>query len=225
MNLNSDLGEGAGADEAILACIDSANIACGVHAGSVSITIATAWRCRALGVEVGAHPGFDDRAGFGRMDQALSAEEIEALVAFQVAGLAAVAPIAYVKPHGALYHRCQADSAAADAVARVAKSHGVGVMGQPGFEILAAASRAGIRGYREGFADRLLLPDGGLAPRSQPGAVLNPALAAEQAIHLARSGQYDSVCVHGDTKGAAQLAATVRRALKEAGIETGPLAK
>jgi UPF0271 protein len=225
MNLNSDLGEGAGAEEAILASIDSANIACGVHAGSVSIAIATAWRCRALGVEVGAHPGFDDRAGFGRMEQALSAEEIEALVAFQVAGLAAVAAIAYVKPHGALYHRCQTDPASADAVARVAKSHGVGVMGQPGFEILAAASRAGIRGYREGFADRLLLPDGALAPRSQPGAVLNPALAAEQAIHLARSGQYDSICVHGDTKGAAQVAATVRRALQEAGIETGPLAR
>jgi UPF0271 protein len=225
MNLNSDLGEGAGADEAILACIDSANIACGVHAGSISITIATAWRCRALGVEVGAHPGYDDRAGFGRMEHALSAEELEALVAFQVAGLAAVAPIAYVKPHGAMYHRCQTDPASADAVARVAKSHRVGVMGQPGFEILAAASRAGIRGYREGFADRLLLPDGALAPRSQPGAVLNPALAAEQAIHLARSGQYDSICVHGDTKGAAQVAASVRRALQEAGIETRPLAQ
>jgi UPF0271 protein len=225
MNLNSDIGEAAGADEAILASIDSANIACGVHAGSVSITIATAWRCRALGVEVGAHPGYDDRAGFGRMEQALSPDEIEALVAFQVAGLAAVAPIAYVKPHGALYHRCQKDAGVADAVARVAKAHGVGLMGQPGFEILAAAARAGIRGYREGFADRLLLPDGGLAPRSKPGAVLDPALAAQQAVHLAQSGQYDTICVHGDTKGAAQVAASVRLALKEAGIETGPLAR
>jgi 5-oxoprolinase (ATP-hydrolysing) subunit A len=225
VNLNSDLGEAAGSDEAILACIDSANVACGVHAGSVSITIATARRCRALGVEVGAHPGYDDRAGFGRMDQALSADEIEALVAFQVAGLAAVVPVAYVKPHGALYHRCQKDPAAADAVARVAKTHGVGLMGQPGFEILAAAARAGIRGYREGFADRLMLPDGGLAPRDQPGAVLDPVLAAEQAIHLAQSGQYDTICVHGDTKGAAQVAASVRRALKKAGIETAPLAR
>jgi UPF0271 protein len=223
MNLNSDLGEAAGADEAILASIDSANIACGVHAGSVSITIATAWRCRALGVEVGAHPGYDDHAGFGRIEQALSADEIEALVAFQVAGLAAIAPIAYVKPHGALYHRCQKDPAAADAVARVASAHGVGLMGQPGFEILAAAARAGIRGYREGFADRLLLPDGGLAPRSEPGAVLDPDLAAQQAIHLAQSGQYDTICVHGDTKGAAQVAAAVRKALTDAGVTTGPL--
>jgi UPF0271 protein len=225
LNLNSDLGEAAGADEAILASIDSANIACGVHAGSVSITIATAWRCRALGVEVGAHPGYDDRAGFGRTEQALSADEIEALVALQVAGLAAVAPIAYVKPHGALYHRCQEDPSAADAVARVARAHRVGLMGQPGFELLAAAARAGIPGYREGFADRLLLPDGRLAPRSGTGAVLDPTSAAEQAVHLAHSGQYDTICVHGDTKGAAQVAAGVRRALTEAGIETGPLAR
>ncbi|TAN33312.1 LamB/YcsF family protein [bacterium] len=225
MNLNSELGEGAGADEAILASVDSASIACGVHAGSVSITIATAWRCRALGVEVGAHPGYDDRAGHGRVDRSLSPPEIEALVAFQVAGLAAVAPIAYVKPHGALYHRCQSDPAVADAVARVAKAHGVGLLGQPGFEILAAAERAGIPGYREGFADRLLLPDGRLAPRTQPGAVLNPALAAQQAVRLARSGQYDTICVHGDTPGAAQIAASVRQGLREAGVATGPLAR
>ena len=88
-----DLGEGAGSDEAILGLVDSASIACGVHAGSVSISIATAWRCIELGVEVGAHPGYDDRAGFGRVEQALSVPAIEALVAYQVAGLAAVVPI------------------------------------------------------------------------------------------------------------------------------------
>jgi UPF0271 protein len=225
VNLNSDIGEGAGEDEAILACIDSANIACGVHAGSVSTSIATAWRCRTLGVEVGAHPGYDDRAGFGRVERSLGADEIEALIAFQVAGLAAVSSIAYVKPHGALYHRCQRDSAAADALARVAKAHGVGVVGQPDFEIVAAAQRAGIPAYREGFADRLMLPDGSLAPRSQSGAVLNPSLAAQQAVSLARSGRYDTVCVHGDTKGAGQVAAAVRQALREAGIETARLAR
>src|SRR5580765_7055978 len=90
MNLNSDLGEGFGADEAILGLVDSANVACGAHAGSVSISIATALRCRELGVEVGAHPGYDDRAEFGRVERGLSAQEIEALIAFQVAGLAAV---------------------------------------------------------------------------------------------------------------------------------------
>lgn len=225
MNVNADLGEGAGEDEAVLACVDSANIACGAHAGSISIAIATAWRCRALQIEIGAHPGYDDMAGFGRIEKSLSAKDIEALVAFQVAGLAAIAPVVYVKPHGALYHRCQRDAAVADAVARVAATHGAGLMGQPGFEILAAAERAGIPAYREGFADRLLLPDGSLAPRTQQGAVLNPAVAAEQAVRLAASGKYDSICVHGDTKGAGQVAAAVRAALRGAGIETGPLKK
>jgi UPF0271 protein len=220
MNLNSDLGEGAGAEEAILPLVDSANVACGAHAGSVSISIATAWRCREMGVEVGAHPGFDDREQFGRVELPLSAKEIEALVAFQVGGLAAVVPIAYVKAHGALYHRCQRDPDAADALARVAKAHGVGVLGQPGFEILAAAERAGIPGYREGYADRRLMPDGSLAPRTQPGALLNSEAAAKQAVTLARSGGFDTICLHGDTEGAAELAAKVRQALHDAGVET-----
>ena len=225
MNVNADIGEGAGEDEAILACVDSANIACGVHAGSASLAIATAWRCRKLGIEVGAHPGYDDRAGFGRVERSLGAEDIEALIAFQVAGLAAVTPIAYVKPHGALYHRCQRDPAAADALARVAKAHAAGLVGQPGFEIIAAAERARIPAYREGFADRLMLPDGSLAPRSQAGAVLSPTVAAQQAVSLARSGRYDTVCVHGDSPGAGHIAAAVRQALREAGIETAPLAR
>ncbi|MEA2657333.1 MAG: 5-oxoprolinase (ATP-hydrolyzing) subunit [Chloroflexota bacterium] len=223
MNLNSDIGEGAGADEAILAVVDSANVACAAHAGSMSISIATAWRCRQLGVEVGAHPGYDDRAGFGRIEKALTPAEIEALVAYQVAGLAAVVSIAYVKLHGALYHRCQRDADAADAVARVAKAHGVGLLGQPGFEIVAAAARAGIPAYREGFADRLTMPDGTLAPRTHAGALLSAAAAAKQAVRLARSGQYDTICIHGDSKNAAKIASAVREALRDAGVQTGPL--
>jgi 5-oxoprolinase (ATP-hydrolysing) subunit A len=225
LNLNSDLGEGAGADGEILACVDSASVACGVHAGSASITIATVLRCRELGVEVGAHPGYDDRPNFGRVENSLSPDDIEALVAFQVGGLAAIVTIAFVKPHGALYRRCQLDSAAADAVARVARVHGVGLVCQPGSELLAAARRAGIPDYREGFADRKLLPDGSLAPRDQPGAVLSPALAAKQALRLAMTGEFDTICIHGDSEGAATVAQTVRQALRERGVETGPLAK
>jgi Uncharacterized proteins, homologs of lactam utilization protein B len=225
LNLNADLGEGARDDEAILAQVDSACVACGVHAGSVSISIATVSRCHALGVEVGAHPGYDDRSNFGRVELPTSVEEIEALVAFQVAGLAAIGPIAFVKPHGALYRRCQHDRAAADALARVAKQHGVGLIGQPGLEIIAAAERAGVPGYREGFADRLMLPDGSLVPRDQPGAVLDQKLAVQQAVHMAQSGRYDTICVHGDTEGAAQVATRVREALRAAGITTGPLAR
>jgi UPF0271 protein len=225
LNLNADLGEGAGAEDAILPQIDSANIACGVYAGTASITIATALRCHQLGIEVGAHPGYDDREGFGRRERDISADDIEALVTFQVAALAAIVPVVYVKPHGALYHRCQLDPAAADAVARVAKAHGVGLVGQPALELLAAARRANIPAYREGFADRRLLPDGSLAPRTQPGAVLDPETAAAQAVRLARSGEYDTICMHGDSDGAAAVAAAVRAALREAGIETSALAR
>jgi 5-oxoprolinase (ATP-hydrolysing) subunit A len=224
LNLNADLGEGASEDEAVLAQVDSASVACGVHAGSVSISIATMSRCRALGVEVGAHPGYDDRSNFGRVELPISVEEVEALVAFQVAGLAAIGPIAFVKPHGALFWRCQRDRDAADALGRVAKQHGIGLIGQPGFEIVAAAERAGIPAYREGFADRLMLPDGTLAPRSQPGAVLDWQHAVEQAVQMAGSGSYDTICIHGDTEGAAKVAAAVRAELRSAGISTGPLA-
>jgi 5-oxoprolinase (ATP-hydrolysing) subunit A len=223
MNLNSDLGEGAGEDEAILAQVDSACVGCGVHAGSVSISIQTVARCHALGVEVGAHPGYDDRANFGRVEVPISVEEIEALVAFQVAGLAALGPLAFIKLHGAVYHRCQVDRAAADAVARIAKRHGAGLVGQPGLEIVAAASRAGIPAYREGFADRRMLPDGSLAPRTEPGSVLEPQRAVEQALQLARSGRYDTICTHGDTPGAAQIVAAVRQAFAAAGIATSRL--
>ncbi|HEX2681966.1 MAG TPA: LamB/YcsF family protein, partial [Candidatus Dormibacteraeota bacterium] len=144
---------------------------------------------------------------------------------FQVAALAAVAPIAYVKPHGALYHRCQHDKAAADAVARVARAHGVGLMGQPGFEIVAAARRARIPSYREGFADRLILADGSLAPRSRQDALLGPPAAAEQALRLARSREVDTICIHGDTPEAGAIASAVRRAFQEAGIETRHLGR
>jgi UPF0271 protein len=225
VNLNADLGEGAGADESILGFVDSANVACGAHAGSISIAIATALRCRQLGVEVGAHPGYDDHARFGRVEIALSTVEIEALVAYQVAGLAAVVPIAYVKPHGALYHRCQSDPAAADAVAHVARAHGVGLLGQPDFELLAAAGRAGIPGYREGYADRLMMADGRLAPRTNPGAVLDPIAAARQAVQLAGAGRFDTICIHGDSDSAAETAAAVRKALRDSGVETQPLAR
>lgn len=224
MNLSADLAEGAAGDEALLAHVDSASVGCGVHAGSVSVTIATLSRCRALQVEVGAHPGYDDRANFGRADLPLTPDDIEQLVAFQVAALAALARVAYIKAHGALYHRCQRDPAAADALARVARAHGVGVIGQPGREILAGAKRAGIPGYREGFADRLVQADGSLAPRSQPGAVLDARRAVEQALHLASSGLYDTICMHGDSPDAGETAAAVRSALRSAGIATAPLA-
>ncbi len=222
ININSDLGEAIGDDEAILPHIDSANVACGVHAGSATVSLATVRRCRELGVEVGAHPGYDDRDGFGREELGLAAAEIDGLLRFQVLGLAAVAEIGYIKLHGAAYHRAQADPEVADAVARLAAELEVGLMGQPGLELVRAAARAGVRPIREGFADRAYLADGRLAPRTQPGSVLEPAAAAEQALHLARSGDFDSICLHGDSPGAPAVARAIREALREGGIESGP---
>nr|MDQ6918126.1 LamB/YcsF family protein [Candidatus Dormibacteraeota bacterium] len=191
--------------------------------GSLSETIRIARRCSELGVEVGAHPGYDDRESYGRVETGISLADYEALVAAQVAALAAIAPIAYVKAHGALYHRAQADPSAAAALARVAARHGVGLVGQPGFPILAAALKAGIPGHREGYADRAYQADGRLAPRGQPGAVLAPEQAVEQAIRLARSGDYDTICLHGDSPGSERVAAAVRAGLDAAGITTGRL--
>ena len=223
MNVNSDLGESAGHDQEILPFIDSANVCCGVHAGSVSETIGTARRCGELGVQVGAHPSFDDREDYGRREIDLPPDELEALVRFQVAALAAVAPVAYVKAHGGLYHYCQARPEAAERLARVAAEFGIGLMGQPGYAILEACRKLGIPGYREAFADRAYLPDGRLAPRSQPGSVLEPDRAAEQALRLIRSGEYDTICVHGDSPGAPATVRRIREALEEAGIQTAPL--
>ena len=223
MNVNSDLGEGAGHDEEILSQIDSANVCCGAHAGSATESIRTARRCAELGVEVGAHPGYDDRAHFGRLEVELPPDELEALIRYQVGALAAVARPGYIKPHGALYHHCQANLEAAERLARVAAEHEIGVMGQPGFGILEACRKLGVKGYREAFADRAYLPDGRLAPRSHPASVLGPEAAAEQALRLIRSGGFDTICLHGDSPGAPATAARIRQALEAAGIETAPL--
>ena len=223
MNLNSDLAEGAGHDEQILASIDSANVSCGVHAGSLGETIRVCRRCAELGVEVGAHPGYDDRESFGRVEVGIGLADYEALVAGQVAAIAAVAPIAYIKAHGALYHRAQADPEAADALARVGARPGVGLVGQPGLGILAAAARAGLPAYREGYADRAYQSDGRLRPRSEAGAVLEPDEAVAQAIRLARSGDFDTICLHGDSPGSERIAAAIRAGLDAAGITSGRL--
>ncbi|MGH7904024.1 MAG: LamB/YcsF family protein [Candidatus Dormibacteraceae bacterium] len=223
LNLNCDLGEGAGDDELILALVDSASVCCGAHAGSAGLAVATACRCRELGVEVGAHPGYPDRAGRGREEIGLSIAEVESLLRAQVGLLAGAGPISYVKPHGALYHRCQEDPEAAAVLARVASEWGLGLIGQPGSEIIGAARRAGLAAYREGFADRGYTEHRGLVPRSEPGALLGPGGAALQAVRLARSGALDTICLHGDSPGAAEVARAVRRALDGAGVVTGPL--
>ncbi len=223
MNINSDLGEAVGQDEEILPRIDSANVCCAAHAGSINESVATVRRCHELGVEVAAHPGFEDRGNFGRVEHRLPLPELEGLIRFQIGALAALSKLGYVKAHGALYHVCQADAESAEVLVRISAEFGLGVMGQPGYGILAACEKLGVKGYREGFADRAYLPNGLLAPRSQPGSVLQPDAAAEQALREIRSGKYDSICLHGDSPGAAATAKRIREAITEAGVETGPL--
>lgn len=223
MNICSDVAEGAGHDEEILPLIDSANVGCGVHAGSLSETIRIARQCYAAGVEVGAHPGYDDRQAYGREETGISAAEIEDLVRFQVGALAAVVPLGYIKAHGALYHRCQADPEAAAALVRAGAAFGLGLVGQPGFPIVSLARQAGLPAYREGFADRAYMPDGRLAPRSQPGSVLGIEEAVAQALRLARSGDYDTICFHGDSPGSHLVARAIRESFAAAGITTAAL--
>ncbi|MGH7777263.1 MAG: LamB/YcsF family protein [Candidatus Dormibacterales bacterium] len=207
IRLSCDLGEGSGADEEILPLVDVASVCCGAHAGSPELAVWTARLCLRAGVEVGAHPGYPDRAGFGRRELGLGAGVVEGTVREQVGLLARAEPLA--------------DPAAAGAVARVASEHWVALVAEPGSELLAAAARLGLAGRREGFADRAYLPRGGLVPRTRRGSLLSPCAAAGQALRLARTGGVDVLCIHGDSPDALAVASAVRRALEGAGLIAG----
>jgi 5-oxoprolinase (ATP-hydrolysing) subunit A len=242
IDLNADLGEtveGAPTadDEAMFALVSSASVACGGHAGDAESMRAAVERGRRLHVAVGAHPSYPDRAGFGRRAQALDGEDLRAAVAAQIAALeAAGADIRYVKPHGALYHAAGAHPAVADAVARAVadlaarRGRPVPLLGL-GDELAAAAARAGLPFVREAFLDRGYLPDGGLVPRGEPGDLEHDAaVVAERALRLAERGEVvavdgtvvstdaRSLCLHGDTPAAVEMARAVRAALDAAGI-------
>lgn len=224
IDLNADVGEGFPDDDALLDVVTSANVACGFHAGTAETMRVACATAVARGVVVGAHPSFRDREGFGRRDLDLAPHVVEAEVAEQVGALAAVAAaegarLAYVKPHGALYHRASVDAGYAGAIAGVAAANGLAVLAWPGSELLRQAIAAGAAAVAEGFADRAYAADGRLVPRTAPGALLAGAAAAEQAVRLARSGEVGSICIHGDGPGAGELARSVRAALAEAGVE------
>jgi UPF0271 protein len=219
VDLNADVGEGFPDDDALLALVTSASVACGFHAGSAETMRAACRSAAAHGVAVGAHPSYRDREGFGRRPLDVPPQVVRDEVAEQVAALAEAAAAAgtsvrYVKPHGALYHRATVDPGTA--VAIVEAVGGLPVLALPGSELLR---QAGAQGVVEGYADRGYLPDGQLVPRGEPGAVLDPAAAAAQAVRLASEGRVASLCVHGDSPGAAALATAVRAALVAAGFE------
>ncbi len=238
IDLNSDLGEGANNDAAIMPLVTSANVACGGHAGderTMRETIALAIR---HGVGVGAHPGYPDRASFGRMPQHLDAPVLVAEIRRQLAALDDAAEtegaaVTHVKPHGALYNRAERDPDVAASIVKAICSWQprATVFASPGSALERAARDAGLRVALEGFADRAYEPDGTLRSRHLAGAVLSdPAAAAAQAVSIVRDGgvravdgtfvalPVDTLCLHGDKPEAAFIAAAVRSALEVAGI-------
>ncbi len=240
IDLNADVGEGdAAAEEALLALVTSANVACGFHAGDPSIMARVAAMACERGVAVGAHPAFPDREGFGRRVVDLSPAQVEADVAYQVGALlgicrAARVPLRHVKPHGALYHRAAGDPVLARAVVRAvaAVDRNLALFVPPRSALEREGERAGLRVAREGFADRCYRHDGSLVPRHERGALIeDPEEAARQAVRLVTEGlraggagavPLDTICLHGDTPRALAIARSVRRALESAGVVLRP---
>ena len=248
IDLNADIGESFGVykighDDLLLRSITSGSIACGFHAGDPSVMRRTVRAATRAGVAIGAHPGFPDLAGFGRREIHMEPRDIADLVLYQVGAISAIAraegaALRHVKPHGALYNMSVRRGDVAEAIARAVASFDAGLMlmGLPGSELLSAGARLGLRVAAEGFVDRSYEPDGTLTPRHMSDAVLSePGRAVERAVRLAREGKVvardgstisitvDTICVHGDTPNAAELAAAVRLGLEQAGITVAPL--
>jgi UPF0271 protein len=250
VDLNSDLGEGFGQwtlgdDEALLGVVTSANVACGFHAGDASIMRRVCEQAVSAGVAIGAQVGYRDLPGFGRRFIDVEPDALTADVIYQIGALDAFARIAgdrvrYVKPHGALYNAIvQHEEQAAAVVAAVsAYDRTLPVLGLPGSAWLRLAEQAGLVVVHEAFADRAYTPQGSLVSRRLPGAVLHDpdqiarrcvAMAAGEAIEDADGGSLrlrpSSICVHGDTPGAVQIAQQVREALTSAGVALAPFAR
>jgi UPF0271 protein len=219
IDLNADVGEGVDGDIDLLALVTSANVACGFHAGDAATMRAVCAEAGERGVAIGAHVGYRDREGFGRRALGVPAATVEAETVEQIRALREVGGrVAYVKPHGALYHRAGVDEACAAAI--VSAADGLAVLAAPGSALLAQARAAGVEAVTEGFIDRAYAPDGSLVPRGAEGAVLGVEDAVQQALTLAR-GSLDvrSLCLHGDTPGALELARRVVDELQAAGVE------
>lgn len=223
IDLNADLGEGFPNDARLLDLVTSASVACGAHAGDRATILETIAAARERGVAVGAHPGYPDREGFGRRERGASAAEVERLVTEQVEFLATLAAgldtlLAFLKPHGALYNQAQRDGEMARGVAAAALAFRLPVLGQPGGALERAALEVGLRFVAEGFPDRRYEPDGRLAPRGSPGAVLHDRAEVQaQAVRLAGLG-LTTLCIHGDDPSAVRNASDVRAALAGHGI-------
>lgn len=243
IDLNSDLGESLGAwtmgdDAAMLRLVSSANVACGFHAGDPAGILATLKGAAANGVAVGAHVSYPDLAGFGRRNMDVASADLVADVIYQIGalkGLAAAAgtQVSYVKPHGALYNTIAHDARQANDVitAMLAVDPSLALVGLAGSPLLALARERGLRVVAEAFADRAYTPQGTLVSRREKGAVLHdPEVVAQRMVRLVEDGlveaidgsltrvEADSICVHGDSPGAVDMAREVRRRLEQAGV-------
>jgi len=230
IDLNADLGEGVTDDPGLLAVVTSANVACGYHAGDVATMTTVCEVAVRHGITVGAQVSYADRENFGRVALDVGYDELRNHVADQVFTLTRIArraglTVAYVKPHGALYNRVVEDETQARAV--LDGSGDLPVLGLPGSALLELATRVGRSVWREGFPDRGYTDGpwaGRLLPRDRPDAVLtDPDEVAARAVAMARSGDVDSVCVHGDSPGAVRTARAVRVALEVEGIDVRPV--
>ena len=243
IDLNCDMGElpeaiADGTQEALMRSITSANVACGGHAGDEHTMRTTIEQALRAGVAIGAHPGYPDRANFGRLELKLPAETIAESVFEQVRALAEIAAacgarLAHVKPHGALYNQAVRNRELAEAIAKgVARwSRDVVLVGLAGSPMLDVFREAGLAVAAEAFADRRYEPDGTLRSRKFEDALIrDPAEAGRQALSVAERGvviasdgsevavNVQTICIHGDTPGAPKIAATVARTLREAGV-------
>ena len=250
IDLNSDVGESYGAwtmgqDEALMPLITSANIACGAHAGDPLVMARTVALAAGSGVGIGAHPGYPDRDGFGRRAMDMSDEELEASLLYQLGALGAFvrsvgASMTHVKVHGALYNQAATDQRLAAVVLRAVEQfdRSLIVVALAGSSMLDLARGAGFATAAEAFADRAYEGDGTLRSRRLPGAILaTPEAAAAQALSIVTkrvvqsydglpvSINADTLCIHGDTPGAADYARAVREGLQAAGVTVSRLAR
>ena len=234
IDLNCDLGEGAGHDAELMPLITSANIACGSHAGDAATMRATIALAQRHGVAIGAHPGFADRENFGRREIVLPVAELQQLVSRQICALALFGPIHHVKPHGALYNLAARDATVAGAVVAAVRATDASLIlyALAGSELARAGRAAGLRVAEEVFADRTYQRDGSLTPRSRPDALIaDEMVATAQVLRMVREGvvratdganvaiKADTVCVHGDGPHAVAFARRLNTELRRAGIE------
>jgi UPF0271 protein len=245
IDLNCDMGEGAGEDEGIVPLVSSINVACGFHAGDPATIRATIRLAARHGVAVRAHPSYPDRAGFGRAPMVRSPGDVRDDVVYQVAAVRAFCaaegvPLVHVKPHGALYNTAAQDPALATAICEAIRQVDAGlvVVCLAGSPMAGVIRSLGLRCAEEAFADRGYTPEGTLVPRGTPGALVeDPAAVAERVAAMARDRRVtsvagtsvsvaaDTICLHGDTPGAALLAAAIRARLARDGVEVRALAR